>query len=435
MVLVLDTYREILAHPGAKAFAAAGLLARLPISMFNISVILMVQIQYDSYAIAGRVAAIGVLVWAFQTVPTARLVDRIGQRAAMIPLTLTFVAGASLAMWTAMTRGPEWVLWLAVAIASIQGPLGSLTRARWSHLLHDDRDIHTAFSLEGALDEVLFVAGPAVATILATTVWPPLGVVVCLAGLVIGMTILLSQRATEPTPRGTAGGQSLGLRLPGAVIAVAFVSFGLGAMFGAFDISVVAFADEAGQKTLSGLIIGIISAGSLVGGLFYGSRHWRTPLWKRTVIGAGALALGFGALALAPNVWALALLGFVAGSTIAPTITNADSVVQRVVRRDQITEGMAWLRIGLGIGVALGAWVAGGLIESAGARAGLGASAVGGFLAFGLAVAFATVIKRGLERGRAPEPTPISELEESLEQPPVPPHVQAPPHPSHDNGT
>ncbi|WP_296667689.1 MFS transporter [Demequina sp.] len=423
---MLDTYRSILSHPGAKAFAAAGLLARLPISMFNISIILMVQIQYDSYAMAGRVAAVGVLVWALQTVPTARLVDRIGQRAAMIPLTLTFVAGATLAIWTAMSGGPEWLLWLAVAIASIQGPLGSLTRARWSHLLRSDKDIHTAFALEGSLDEVLFVGGPALATILATLVWAPLGVVVCLVGLVVGMTILLGQRATEPAPRRGTGGRSLGLRLPGAVIAVAFISFGIGAMFGAFDISIVAFADEAGHKTLSGLIIGIISAGSLVGGLLYGARHWRTPLWQRTVIGTVLLAAGFGALALAPNVLVLSLLGFVAGVTIAPTLTNADTVVQRVVARDQITEGMAWLRIGLGIGVALGAWVAGGLIESAGARAGLGVAAAGGALAFAFALAFAVVIKRGTERVDASEPDdapPPVERELAVEQPPLPPHM------------
>ncbi len=423
---MLDTYRAILVHPGARAFALAGLLARLPISMFNISMILMVQIQYDSYAIAGRVAAVGVLVWALQTVPTARLVDRIGQRAAMIPLTLTFVGGATLAIVTAMSGGPEWLLWVAVAVASIQGPLGSLTRARWSHLLSSDTDIHTAFSLEGALDEVLFVAGPALATVLATLVWPPLGVVVCLVGLVTGMTILLAQRSTEPAARRGTGGRSLGLRLPGPVVAVSLLALGLGAMFGAFDISVVAFADEAGHKTLAGLVIGIISARSLVGGLLYGARHWRAPLWKRTVLGALMLACGFGALALAPNLLVLSALGFVAGLAIAPTLTNADTVVQRVVARDQITEGMAWLRIGVGIGISAGAWIAGGLIEASGARAGLATAAAGAGAALVLAIASSGVLRRGTERlGRAAvdDALPPSERERPVEQPPTPPHM------------
>ena len=423
---MLDTYRSILIHPGAKAFAFAGLLARLPISMFNISVILMVQLQYDSYAMAGRVAAIGTLVWAAQTVPTARLVDRIGQRAAMIPLTIIFVAGASMAIWTAMTRGPEWLLWVSVAIASLQGPLGSLTRARWSHLLHSDKDIHTAFALEGALDEVLFVGGPALATILATLVWPPLGVVVCLVGLVVGMTILLAQRGTEPAPRGANAGSSLGWKLPPAVVAVSLVALGIGAMFGAFDISVVAFAEESGHQTLSGVIIAVVSAGSLLGGLLYGARHWRTALWKRTVIGALLMAAGFGSLVLAPNIAVLTVLGLFAGLTIAPTLTNADTVVQRVVRRDQITEGMAWLRIGMGVGIAFGAWIAGGLIEQADARAGLGMSALGAALAFVLVIAFAGVLRRGTERGDAEgadDAPPPSEREEAVEQPPLPPHM------------
>ncbi|WP_169816451.1 MFS transporter [Demequina soli] len=426
MAGVLDNYRGILSHPGAKAFVAAGLLARLPMSMFNISVILMVQLQYESYAMAGRVAAVGTLVWAAQTVPTARLVDRLGQRAAMIPLTAVFVLGAAMAVVTAMSRGPEWLLWVSVAIASVQGPLGSLTRARWSHLLESDRDIHTAFSLEGALDEVLFVSGPALATVLATLVWPPLGVVVCMTALVIGMTILLAQTATQPAPRTGDEGGHLGFRLPAAVIAMALVSVGIGAMFGGFDISVIAFADEAGRQGLSGVVLAFVSGGSLVGGLLYGARHWRTPLWKRTVLTALLMTLSFVALAFSPNLLVLAALGVLAGLTIAPTMTNADTVVQRVVRRDQITEGMAWLRIGMGIGVAFGAWVAGGLIESGGAHAGLGMSAAGAGLALVLVLASAGVLRRGTERGDAEQlddARPPSEREEAVEQPPLPPHV------------
>lgn len=425
---MFDTYRVILAHPGAKAFASAGLLSRLPISMFNISLILMVQIQYHSYEIAGRAAAIGVLVWALQTVPTARLTDRVGQRRAMIPLTVLFVVGASLAVWTAMTNGPEWVLWIAVAIGSMSGPLGSLTRARWSHLLDSDKDIHTAFALEGALDEVLFIGGPALATILATIVWAPLGVIVCVVGMVAGITILLAQRGTEPPTRKETGGGSLGLRLPAAVVAVTVIAVGLGLMFGAFDISVVGFADERGHKTWAGVLIGIISAGSLVGGLFYGSRHWKTPLWKRTIVGAAALAIGFTAMSLSPNLLALALIGFVAGATIAPTLTNCDTVVQRVVGRNQITEGMAWLRIGVGIGVAIGAWAAGYLIETSGARTGLYMAAGGAIVTLLIALATSRLLQRGTHRAE-PEtetdaPAPFRhEVDDFVEQPPTGPNL------------
>ena len=425
---MFTTYRTILSNPGAPAFASAGLLARLPMAMFNISMILMVQIQYDSYQMAGRVAAIGTLVWALQTVPTARLTDRVGQRAAMIPLTAIFVVGASGAVWTAMTQGPEWLLWLSTALASISGPVGSLTRARWSHILHSDQDIQTAFALEGALDEVLFIGGPALATILATAVWAPLGLIVCTVGMVTGMTILLAQRSTEPPRRSDTGGGSLGLKVPVAVLAVTAIAGGLGLMFGAFDISAVAFADESGLKSVSGLILAVLSLGSLLGGLWYGSRHWKAPLWKRTVIFAGLLAVGFGLLGIAPNLLIFSVIGFFAGATVAPTITNVDSVVQRTVARDQITEGMAWVRIGIGIGVAGGALAAGILIQEYGARHGLWFAAGAAILTFLIALATVPLLKRGT--GRTPESdpneaAPLDDRTPDHEPTPLPPYPTA----------
>ena len=401
---MLNVYRGILSKPGAAAFASAGLLSRLPIAMFNLSMILMVQIQYDDWAMAGRVAAIGTFVWALQTVPTSRLVDRVGQRRAMIPLTAMFVIGVSMAIWTAMTHGPEWLLALSAALASISGPLGSLTRARWSHILHSDREIQTAFALEGALDEVLFIGGPALATILATAVWAPLGLIVCTVGMLTGITILLAQKSTEPPRRSATGGSSLGFRIPAAVIAVSLIATAIGAMFGAFDISAVAFAAEHGLKSVSGLILAILSIGSLLGGLYYGSRHWRMPLWKRTVVFSAFLAAGFLALGVAPNLLVFSIIGFFAGATIAPTMTNVDNVVQRVVARDQITEGMAWVRIGIGVGVALGAWIGGILIHSYGARDGLHFAAGAAITTF--VIAFATIpwLKRGTERAEVVAP-------------------------------
>lgn len=425
---MLAPYRAILSHPGARAFAFAGLLSRLPIAMFNISFILMVQIEYDSYEMAGRVAAIGIICWALQTMPTSRLVDRIGQRAAMVPLAVAHTAGVGLGVWAAMSGQAEWVLWIAVALAALQGPLGSLTRARWSNILDTDEDIHTAFALEGALDEVLFISGPALATILATTVWSPLGLVVSTVAMLVGLAILLSQTATEPPARKHTGGGGLGRRVPPAVIAVTFIALGLGTMFGAFDISVVGFSEEQGYKSWSGVVLGIVAGGSFVGGLLYGTRHWKTALWKRTVLGTVVLAVGMSAVALSPNLAVLGVVGFLAGSAIAPTLTNADTVVQRVVKRNQITEGMSWLRIGMGIGVALGAWVAGYLVDQVGARAGLFTSAGAAIAMVGIALLAAPVLKRDTERPGVRDqddvhPPSQRDPDEWVEQPPVSPNI------------
>ena len=411
---MFDDYRRLLSKPGASSFVFAGLLSRLVGSMFNISLILMIQIQYSSYAVAGRVAAVGVFVWAFQTVPTARIVDRLGQRAAMWPMVGLHIVGVVIAIATAMTRGPEPLLWVAVIFASFTGPLGSLTRARWSHLLTTDQEIHAAFSLEGALDETLYIAGPALSVILATSVHPAAGLVVSTAALVVGMGILLPQKATEPPPRTATDGASLGLRVPPPVIAVSLIATALGLMFGAFDLSTVAFADSLGQKPWAGAALGVLSLGSFVGGLAYGSRKWKSPLWQRIVAVSFLVAAGFSLLSVQPNLILFGAVGFFAGSVIAPLLASSDNVIQRSVKKGQLMEGLAWLRIGIGIGVGAGAWLAGGLIEKTGARAGL---ALAGWSAVLVAVAaVATIPWLRTVRG-----ADASAAEVEIEAPPVPP--------------
>jgi hypothetical protein len=412
---VFDDYRILLSKPGASSFVFAGLLSRLVGSMFNVSLLLMIQIQYSSYAIAGRVTAIGVVVWALQTVPTARIVDRLGQRAAMWPMVGLHIVGVVIAIATAMTRGPEPLLWLAVVFASLTGPLGSLTRARWSHILTTDQEIHAAFSLEGALDETLYVAGPALSVILATSVHPAAGLVVSTTTFVVGMAILLRQTATEPPPRASTDGATLGRRVPPPVIAVSLIAAALGLMFGAVDLSTVAFADELGHKKWAGVAIGVLSLGSFLGGLTYGSRKWKTPLWRRIVAVSVLVAAGFSLLAVQSNLVLFSLVGFVAGGTIAPLLASSDNVIQRSVKKHQLMEGLAWLRIGIGIGVSAGMWMAGALIETQGARAGL---ALAGGSALLVAVA-ALATSPWLRSVRGHEEAPV---DAAIDAPPVPPN-------------
>jgi MFS family permease len=369
---VLGPYKDVLTRPGALAFSASGALARLPMSMVGIGIVLMVSAEYGSYGLAGRVSAVYVIAQAVCSPQLSRLVDRHGQARIMQPAVAVSAAGLVALVAAALADAPEAVLYVAAAVTGAAiGSFGSLVRARWSNTLADPRQMHTAYALESALDELVFVVGPVAATLLATGVAPSAGLVVPLVAMVVGGYWFCALKATEPPvaskdqprPRGSV------LRTP-AMLVLVLLFIAMGSIFGANDVSTVAFADEAGHKNLAGPVLAVFAAGSLVSGLLYGTRQWKRPLHQRFANGMIALAIGVSLFFFVHSLWALAAVMFVTGFAIAPTLINGNALVQQLVPAERLTEGLTWVGTALGVGVSVGSSVAGARIDAAGSHAG-----------------------------------------------------------------
>ena len=387
------SYSTILTRSGARSFTSAGLIARFPMSMVGISTILAVEELYGSYTAAGLVSAASFVAMAVGAPILARCVDRFGQSRIMLPaivISSTSLAGLVAAASAHMRLGVLTVL--ATLAGGLTGSMGSLVRARWTAMLTRPEDVHAAFSLEAALDEVAFILGPVLATALCTTSVLPVtsGWLTCLAMQLVGGLWFLSQRATEPAPHprrpqrageeaeGTGGAaegtahDSAGLRPVlryGAVGAAAVVFLLLGAMFGANDVAAVAFATEAGRKSASGLVLAVWGVGSFAAALLYGSRTWGWPLWKQLLAGTMALAVGTSTFSLAPNLVVLSVLALLTGLAIAPTLTSGNNIVQVTVAPSQLTEGLAWVSTALNVGVSVGSLLAAQAADAGGSRA------------------------------------------------------------------
>ncbi|UZN02947.1 MFS transporter [Cellulomonas sp. S1-8] len=370
---MLQTYRDVLVRPGAAAFSATGVVARLPMSMVGIGTVLMVSAVYESYGLAGRVAAVLVIAQAICGPRLARLVDRHGQARVMRPALLVSAGSTSALVVAATLQAPAAWLYVTAALAGATiGSFGSLVRARWTHVLGDDpRRVHTAYSLESALDELVFIIGPVLATVLATSIAPTAGLVVPVVAMVVGGLAFLSLRRTEPPPAPAHEPRPRGsvLRRPGMVVIV-LVFVAIGSIFGATDVATVAFAEESGSKGLAGVILAVFALGSLISGLLYGARHWASPLHRRFAIGVVALAVGVCAFFLAQSLWVLAAVMFVVGFAIAPSIITGNALVAALMPPGRLTEGLTWVSTGLGVGVAVGSSVAGVRIDAAGSHAG-----------------------------------------------------------------
>ena len=76
---MLTPYRRVLSEPGALAFSGAALVARLPISMIGLGIVLLISTVTGSYGLAGSVSAVFLISNALLTVPQGRLLDQWGQ--------------------------------------------------------------------------------------------------------------------------------------------------------------------------------------------------------------------------------------------------------------------------------------------------------------------------------------------------------------------
>jgi len=172
---------------------------------------------------------------------------------------------------------------------------------------------------------------------------------------------------------------------------VVAVNLLIGCVFGSIDVSVVAAATEWGVRSASGTVLAIFSFASGVAGFYYGSRAWHSPLTGRFVMGVVALFLCASGLLIAHTELLLAAVGLLVGATVAPTLINGNSLIERMVPRARLTEGLSWMGTGLGIGVAVGSGIAGPVIDTNGypggfavtvASAGAAALLAAGSLAF-----------------------------------------------------
>lgn len=374
--------------------------------MFGVATIVMISSRRDSYALAGAVSAVGVLVLAIAAPIMGRLIDKYGQRRIALPATLLTSIALLVTVWASATNAPAWVLFVGYGCSAMLPEVGPMSRARWAHLLKDDPDrLHSAMSLEQVLEELAFVIGPVLAVLVATTLFPEAGLILAEVLFMIGTLTFLAARSTEPpvVPHNERPA-GLAIQRPGMLV-VASVLFLVGVLFGSNEVVAVAVSDEGGAKAFSSTILAAFALGSAISGLIFGARHFGPNIVKRFILLGAAMCLLQAPVLLTENLWGYAAIMFVAGSATAPMLITALTVTQRIVPPALLTEGMAVAITGILIGISAGTAVAGVAVEW-----------VGGHTAYALPVAAAAVaaligyagrgrIRHGLQQATSERPT------------------------------
>jgi predicted MFS family arabinose efflux permease len=381
-------YRRVLGHGRLGPLFAIAAVARLPIGINGLAVVLFLREETGSFRVAGLVAGGLALGTALAAPLMGRLVDRRGI-GVLVPLAAADAA-ALVALLVLGTSGAPTAVLVGVAFCAggLFPPSPSVLRARFPALLRAAPElVPAAYALDAVLLELNFVVGPVIVTVVVATLGAAASLLLSAGAVLVGVTLFAWAMPRDLTERRTAREGLLGVLASPAVRTLVVTMLPIGCAIGALEVVVPAFTREQSHPELAGVLLAGWSVASAAGGLVYGARVRASSLASIHL----GLTLAF-PLALLPvlgstsiAVMGLALLP--AGVLIAPIIATRNELASEAAPPGTETEALTWPLTALVGGLALGAAAGGVLIDGSGWRAAVVFAVLSACVAGGVAAA------------------------------------------------
>jgi MFS family permease len=374
----LRRYLDVLRTPGVARAVTFALIGRLPFGTLPLSIVLLMRHEHYDYGQIGAVLAAEALAVAATAVTIGRLIDRLGQTRVLVVTGAVTGATICVEAYAIVSGAPTGLL---VALSALAGatipPVSASMRTLWSVLVPEER-LEAAYAFDSVALEIAFITGPLIAAGLAAG-WTPLaGVLLCAAlypTAAFGFALSPASRAWRPAEGSfertrTGALVSSGMRVLVAVAALTAIAFGV------LEVALTAFAEDEGSRSAVGPLITVWSVGSVVGGLAYGARTWASPPERRFVILAALLTLGMLPLAFAGTLVVMGALLFVTGLALAPFGATEYALIGALAPKGTATEAYSWLIVANTTGSAIGAFLAGLLVDQASVAWAIGSAAI-----------------------------------------------------------
>jgi MFS family permease len=388
-VTALQRYRRVLAAPGVARLEAAAVLARMPIGIDSLAIVLFIQARTGSFARAGAVAGAFGLAIAITTPLQGRLIDRLGHARVLLPLAAGHAAGLAALVALGFAGAPLAALMAAGALAGATlPPVGAVIRPLLPELLADSPELlGTAYALDSVLIEIVFMLGPLLTAVMVSAV-SPAGSLIAACGLVlVGAGALVATPASRAwAPQRAAERHRLGPLVAPGVRTIVLVTLPLSICLGMTEVAIPAFATHEGDRGAAGVLLALWSVGSAVGGLTYGARQHGSAVGLRYVRLVVLFPLTIVPLLAASSVGVMLPLALVAGLGIAPVFAVANELVADVAPAGMATEAFTWPVTAISLGIAGGSALAGVVVEADGWRTAVATGVAAAMVAGALAV-------------------------------------------------
>lgn len=381
-MISIHRYLALFAKPEVSRTFQASVIGRLPIGLTGLAILLLVQTATGSFARGGAAAGCYVMGLAALAPAIGRLIDRHGPRSVLLactmlfPLSLAALVGASAQGATA----------LALAFAALAGasfpPITVCVRTYFRRRLGADALLATAYSAESVLIEIIFIVGPLLVALFVAYASPAAAVLFAGAcGFAGTLLFLRTPSLRDWTIEQRASASLLGPLAERGFPALVAVVLCFATAFGFLEIGVTAYASETGNAALAGVLLGLMSFGSAVGGLAYGGRTWRAPLARQFAVALALMSAGLGVLSLGWTAWPFAACCVLAGVAMAPGLIIQSMLAARIASAQHATEAFTWTTSALLSGVGIGLAGGGVLLERYSSQAALAAGAAAALLA------------------------------------------------------
>ena len=347
----MATYMQVLSRPGVLRVVSSQLFARFPFGLMSLAFVLHIQQISGSYALAG-------LALGLETVGVAVSGPLLGRWMGGWGVRRTLLVSAGISATTIFVIGlaplPAEVLAILCLVVGLSSPpIQSAVRTIYPMLV-ERKQMGTLYALDATLQEVIWIFGPVTATFIAAFTNTTVGIVVMGVIQIIGAIWFSSNREIRSVEIPKSKRRLGGVLRSRIVVSNAVIGALLIGSFSGVEIGTVAvFTDKA----TAGIIVGVLSLGSLLGGFLFGHRSRTRWALSRYLL---VVFVGFAMVFIAPDsaIW-VSIAWFIAGLGIAPALGLLGAIIGASVKTADAPEAYGWVGSGQMIGYAGAAAIAG----------------------------------------------------------------------------
>lgn len=371
-------FRELFAVPGVLRVLISQLYGRFPFGMLSLAFVIYIQGVTGSYAVAGIALGAETIGASISGPMLSRWMAYFGVR--RVVGWATVVTSTAMLGLTVIPPEPALLVLLAFLVGLSSPPIQSAARTIYPQIT-PKRHLPGLYSLDATAQEIIWVIGPLVATLVAAQFGNLMMIYVMVIIQLTGSAWFIAlQEVAKANIAKTESRLGKVLKNP-TVALVTVLGLLLVGSFAGVEVGAVALFDKA----VVGAILAVFSLGSFIGGFTLGALPRNQ--WSLTWF-VGLVLFGYSLSMLNPaNPWWMAFALFVSGLGVAPALGTLALWVAQGTQRGETAEAYGWVTTGQLVGFSAGSALAGIAIDTVSPPAAILVSIV-----FGLATLLAAAL-------------------------------------------